>query len=724
MGSPAWLNKQVEQYDRLPMYRSYRGLASILLGVFAILMVLSIVTKQIDINSLLDVVILLVLMMFVYLGSSLAIAITMIYWTVARAFGISIVLRGKDINEITIIQIVVIVIFWCLYIFILYRALRVAIRRNRMIHGGAEPLQDGHYCMKCGHVLPNEALFCPQCGCEQKHHIDTVRSKKHSYVITTDDGSQYVIDLKKRRHAESILVKGRSAYDPRIGEEVDIAALSRTMRGHRLHFVFSLLSVILLAVFLVVHFFDLSFKPKEYDARSLASKFNDAVVLVQSDNSFGSGVIISSDGLILTNKHVVAGGGSFRVKLHDGRYFPVMSVIPHDQYDLAVISIPATGLKPIDIKCQPRHDVGQKVVSIGNPGIGPIPLEHTVTEGIISGFRASGDKYLIQFDAAVSHGSSGGLLINSFGEAIGVPTAGVADAQNLNFAIPIEYAQEFLSGGEECAKRVEVTGQKLDYGMAERNYQGNIRILANTISDMLQEGRAKPKFIVAGVVVDDSLFPDLLVLRGRSNWTGKGRYSATVCEQQDAAIAVFNAKFTGLQRPYYRGTHCCYDVYTGFKNNYGYVVPIYMLGDCIDEKMHAKLKEALTANVAALMGVAHAKGLVALSEADFPESQAVVLRYYGAIRNREPALSLDYIIPEKRNRGAFTVANYEKYAQKISEGPQVYELFSDDKGGIFVLVSEKTYGEPESINLVRLTTEYKAGSWYIAKIVPVSVVQR
>ncbi|AFY54472.1 trypsin-like serine protease with C-terminal PDZ domain [Rivularia sp. PCC 7116] len=158
----------------------------------------------------------------------------------------------------------------------------------------------------------------------------------------------------------------------------------------------------------------------------------------------GSGFILSDDGKLLTNAHVVSDTDTVQVTLKDGRTFEGKVVGVDKITDVAVVKIPATELPNVRLGSSRNLIPGQWAIAIGNP----LGLDNTVTIGIISATdRTSAqvgvpDKRVsfIQTDAAINPGNSGGPLLNSNGEVIGVNTAIRADAQGLGFAIPIETA--------------------------------------------------------------------------------------------------------------------------------------------------------------------------------------------------------------------------------------------------------------------------------------------
>ena len=168
----------------------------------------------------------------------------------------------------------------------------------------------------------------------------------------------------------------------------------------------------------------------------------------QVQNSLGSGVIVSTQGYILTNNHVVESADEIQVMLADGRSVAAQVVGSDPDTDLAVLSIALPDLPSLTLGDSKRLRVGDVVLAIGNPfGVG-----QTVTQGIVS---ATGRSQLginvfedfIQTDAAINPGNSGGALINPRGELIGINTAIFSQSggsQGIGFAIPISLVRDVL----------------------------------------------------------------------------------------------------------------------------------------------------------------------------------------------------------------------------------------------------------------------------------------
>jgi S1-C subfamily serine protease len=166
----------------------------------------------------------------------------------------------------------------------------------------------------------------------------------------------------------------------------------------------------------------------------------------------GSGIVVSADGLVLTNNHVVAGSDSLDVTLADGRDVPASVVSTDPQHDLAIIRVSASGLAPARFGDSDHLTVGQLAVAIGSP-LGT--FTDTVTQGIISGLDRSIDvsdgsrggehlRGLIQTDAAINPGNSGGPLLDATGSVVGVITAEASNAQGVGFAIPMNQARDYI----------------------------------------------------------------------------------------------------------------------------------------------------------------------------------------------------------------------------------------------------------------------------------------
>ncbi len=173
----------------------------------------------------------------------------------------------------------------------------------------------------------------------------------------------------------------------------------------------------------------------------------------ESVSGVGSGLILSSDGYILTNRHVVEGARTLTVELHTTEPLPATVVEISGTEDLALIKVDATGLTAATIGDASAILVGETAIAIGSP-LGT--YTETVTRGIVSGVgrtitvrddstgRASTLQDLIQTDAAINPGNSGGPLLDASGAVIGINTAVASTAEGLGFAIPIDRAASLI----------------------------------------------------------------------------------------------------------------------------------------------------------------------------------------------------------------------------------------------------------------------------------------
>lgn len=183
----------------------------------------------------------------------------------------------------------------------------------------------------------------------------------------------------------------------------------------------------------------------------------------QTQESAGTGMILTEDGLILTNKHVVPDdNATYSVFTADGKEYKNAKVVSRDPLnDIAFLRISAHGLKPIELGDSGSLVVGQPVVAIGN-ALGQ--FNNTATQGIISGLgrpltagsESGGESLtnLIQTDAAINPGNSGGPLVNLAGQVIGMNTAIAGNAQNIGFSIPIAEIKGDISSVESKGKVV------------------------------------------------------------------------------------------------------------------------------------------------------------------------------------------------------------------------------------------------------------------------------
>ncbi|HYH82708.1 MAG TPA: S1C family serine protease, partial [Longimicrobium sp.] len=182
--------------------------------------------------------------------------------------------------------------------------------------------------------------------------------------------------------------------------------------------------------------------------RQIAANAHAALLMVHALGSrgdtigVGTGFVVSADGLFVTNYHVIEEAQRLVVSLLEGgKYDQVQFVASDPASDLALMRIPATGLRPLKMGSDARMEVGDKVYVMGNP----LGMSGTFSDGMVSGKRPLEGVAMLQISAPISQGSSGGPVMNERGEVIGVATMMVMGGQNLNMAVPVRYLRPMLA---------------------------------------------------------------------------------------------------------------------------------------------------------------------------------------------------------------------------------------------------------------------------------------
>lgn len=162
----------------------------------------------------------------------------------------------------------------------------------------------------------------------------------------------------------------------------------------------------------------------------------------------GSGFIVDSQGVVMTNYHVIQGVQNLSVQLKDGSSYPAQDVIYYDvNQDVFIFTIPAQNLPTIPLGDSRAISIGETIFCIGNP----LGLEYSFSDGLLSGVRDFQNLKWLQFTAPISPGNSGGPLINRQGEAIGMVTFLMLGGQNLNFALAINEIKPFISNSAQMS---------------------------------------------------------------------------------------------------------------------------------------------------------------------------------------------------------------------------------------------------------------------------------
>jgi S1-C subfamily serine protease len=206
---------------------------------------------------------------------------------------------------------------------------------------------------------------------------------------------------------------------------------------------------------------------------SVVDRVGPSVVQVVDGRGAGSGVVIAPDGYVLTNAHVVERADSVRVGLSDGRHLHGQVIGRDPSSDLAVLRVSGDGLVSAELGDSDRLRVGQLVIAIGNP----LGFQSTVTTGVVSavGRTLSGRdgrpiENVIQTDAALDPGSSGGPLVDTHGRVVGINTAVIVGAHGIGFAVPSTTANAvagaLIRDGRIRRARIGISAQPTPIGRA------------------------------------------------------------------------------------------------------------------------------------------------------------------------------------------------------------------------------------------------------------------
>jgi S1-C subfamily serine protease len=222
----------------------------------------------------------------------------------------------------------------------------------------------------------------------------------------------------------------------------------------------------------------------------------------------GSGFLFSSDGYLFTNSHVIRNSSQIQIKLHDGSQYPAHLIGQDADTDLAILKTSAMEFKPAALGDSGGLQIGQLVIAIGNP----LGFQHTVTAGVVSALGRSLPSQsgrmmdgMIQTDAALNPGNSGGPLINANGEVIGVNTATIQGAQGLCFAIGIntakEVANQLIRFGKVKRAWLGISMQQIDLVPKLRTVNELSNKTALFITEVAKGGPADKAGIISGDIL-------------------------------------------------------------------------------------------------------------------------------------------------------------------------------------------------------------------------------
>ncbi|XZF13518.1 S1C family serine protease [Chitinophagaceae bacterium MMS25-I14] len=187
-------------------------------------------------------------------------------------------------------------------------------------------------------------------------------------------------------------------------------------------------------------------KPHYSDYSSMIESSIKSAVTIKTPSGYGSGFIISEDGYLLTNYHVIADSGKYEVTFNNGLKLSATVVSKNKAKDVALLKLGAEGFAPLPVDTTTTAlRVGTDVIAIGTPA--DVKLKQSVTKGIVSGMREFDNQKYVQTDVSINPGNSGGALINKNGAVVGIVTAKLkgSGVEGLGFAIPINEALHALN---------------------------------------------------------------------------------------------------------------------------------------------------------------------------------------------------------------------------------------------------------------------------------------
>lgn len=237
----------------------------------------------------------------------------------------------------------------------------------------------------------------------------------------------------------------------------------------------------------------------------------------------GSGFVFTPDGFILTNSHVAGGAEEIKVHLSDGRHFEAELIGDDPDTDLAIVRIQAKALSPIELGDSSKVKPGQVAIAIGNP----YGFQHSVTAGVVSALgrslkAESGHliEDVIQTDAALNPGNSGGPLVDSLGRVIGMNTAMIMPAQGISFAVAVNtvyhIAGQLIKEGRVRRASIGIAGQNVDLPprlqrLFEIDQKGGVLVADVFSGSPAERAGLRPGDVIAGATGESvSSIEDLL----------------------------------------------------------------------------------------------------------------------------------------------------------------------------------------------------------------------
>ncbi|MDI1479853.1 trypsin-like peptidase domain-containing protein [Polyangium sp. y55x31] len=224
-------------------------------------------------------------------------------------------------------------------------------------------------------------------------------------------------------------------------------------------------------------------------ARDMIQERAAQIALIQDAKGLGTGVVVSADGWILTNKHVAPSVGPFRVILADGRDVHGVGVHQCPHHDLAIIKIAARDLRPFELEGGVAEDlhVGEEVYALGHPR----GCRFSVARGILSNpHRELEDQYFVQADVNINPGNSGGPLVDKQGSLVGIVSGTLSNSQGLGLAVPGYVAADYVRQVRRLVRYGVVKVPEAILAQAEAERPAAEQIVRDAVSALVQAGKA------------------------------------------------------------------------------------------------------------------------------------------------------------------------------------------------------------------------------------------
>lgn len=348
------------------------------------------------------------------------------------------------------------------------------------------------FCKYCGNQIDSDSAFCRYCG---KSQSEEMRQQK-----------PMPITLEAPKESGEEAVEAALAAD---GDSLPVAPPKSRKKPILICASIIILAGVLVALFASGAFPDSRQEPpahRELSASEIAKLSDSVLILYVYDKnhdlfSSGSGFVVHDDKTIVTNYHVIDEGYFVEAVSEADVHYNVSGATFFDEAaDIAILRFETgTGLTPLVIADSSAVQVGDTIYAIGSP----LGLKNTVSNGIISAIRSEGNQTDIQITAPISHGSSGGALLNTYGEVVGITSATHSGGQNLNLAIPsAEFADLFLSSEIQYFEDIASFARPL--GNSVENYSTSDTRLVQCGSSVFESYNGKDEIILHDIHTKES----------------------------------------------------------------------------------------------------------------------------------------------------------------------------------------------------------------------------